>query len=244
MTTPSDALESRVWVVIPALNAAARLSPVVTGCLEQGYEGRTIVVDDGSSDGTADVARIAGARVVRHPHNRGKGEALRTGFELACSERAVAVVTLDADGQHLPSEIPGLIRTWKDSSADLVIGSRDHLFSEMVRRRRLANRFSARMISIFAGVRVSDSQSGFRLYSRRFIHGIDFESSGFAAESEMIVIGGRRGMAIEETPIRLGFVDGVSTSHYRPLLDTLRIAASVVAAAMRPVTPPGTPHAR
>jgi glycosyltransferase involved in cell wall biosynthesis len=233
-------------LVIPALNGGERLVRVIEGCLEldEGLRGRLIVVDDGSEDRTAALARDAGARVVRHPRNRGKGAALRTGFELALTRQIDAVVTLDADGQHLPSEIPKLVDRWRETGADLVIGSRAHLFEGMLPRRRLANRFSAWSISIMAGVRVHDSQSGFRLYSSRILHDVEFESSRFDAESEMIVIGVRKGFRIAETPIDLGFVEGTVTSHYRPLLDTLRIARTVVVSRARPVVRTAGPHAR
>lgn len=224
-----------IWVVIPALNAERELGGVLAGCFEQSFGERVIVVDDGSTDATASIARGHGVIVARHPRNRGKGEALRTGFEVALREGAVAVITMDSDGQHLATEAPKLLETWTATGADLVIGSRSHLFGDMVRRRRFANQFSAATVSWFAGCRVNDSQSGFRLYSREFMTRIDFQSAGFAAESEMVILAGRRGMTIRETPIRLGYVNGVSTSHYRPVLDSLRIAGSVVAASMRPI---------
>lgn len=228
---------ARLRIIIPALNAESQLPEVIRGCLELGpkWTTRVIVIDDGSADGTSRVATAAGARVVRHERNRGKGEALRTGFELSLRDRADAVVSMDADGQHVASEIPKLLETWRETGADLVIGSRAGLFDAMVGRRRLANQFSANAISMFAGVRVSDSQSGFRLYTRKFLTEIDYGSSGFAAESEMVVVAGRKGFKIVETPIRLGFVDGVATSHYRPVVDTLRIAGMVLVAGMRPI---------
>ncbi len=228
---------ARVSLVIPALNAERTLPGVIASCLEYDPDGRDaiIVVDDGSTDATSRLAREAGVRVVRHASNRGKGEALRTGFELALRDKADAVVTMDADGQHIASEIPRLLRAWEEHAADLVIGSRASLFEEMVGRRRIANRFSARSISMFAGVRVRDSQSGFRLYTRRFLTEVDYESHGFAAESEMVVVSGRKGLNIVETPILLGYVDGIGTSHYRPVMDTLRIAGRVIAAGARPV---------
>ncbi|MBW3671592.1 MAG: glycosyltransferase family 2 protein, partial [Acidobacteria bacterium] len=220
---------SRLRVVIPALNAEHQLPGVIAGCLDLGQKWKEliIVIDDGSSDETSRVARAAGVRVVRHERNMGKGEALRTGFELALRDRVDAVVTMDADGQHLASEIPKLLQEWKQSGADLVIGSRDHLFGDMVGRRRLANRFSARSISMFAGVRVRDSQSGFRLYTRRFLTEVDYESSGFAAESEMVVVSGRKGLAISETSIRLGFVDAPLEDQEREDLVNLAVNGEV-----------------
>jgi glycosyltransferase involved in cell wall biosynthesis len=222
----------KIAVLIPALDAAATIAPIVTEALR--HADLMIVVDDGSSDGTSEAARRAGALIVRHSHNRGKGSALKTGFARALQEGADAVVTLDADGQHLVADIPRFVETWKETGADLIIGSRQHLFSGMVRRRRLANRFSAWSISIASGVRLTDSQSGFRLYSGHMLGLLSGNAGGFDFESEIIVRAGRRGFRIIEIPVTLGFVDGVATSHYRPVLDTLRIAGRVIRTALRP----------
>lgn len=221
-------MSERVAVLIPALNAAESVAAVVTGARE--LVEHVVVVDDGSRDATGNAARAAGAVVLRHESNRGKGGALKTGFA-HCLERSFdAVITLDADAQHLPAEIPKFIDEWLTSRSDLIIGSRDHLFHGMLARRRAANRFSAAMISRFAGVRVEDSQSGFRLYSARLLREVEVRASGFDFESEIIVRAGRRGYLVRSIPIDLGFVNGISTSHYRPVRDTLKIAATVVRA--------------
>jgi glycosyltransferase involved in cell wall biosynthesis len=140
------------------------------------------------------------------------------------------VITLDADGQHLPSEIPRIIKAWEESGADLVIGGRAHLFDHMLPRRRLANRFSAWAIAKGSGTRVTDSQSGFRLYAARLLREIALRTDGFDMESEVIIRAGVRKMRIVVTPVDLGFIDGLSTSHYRPLGDTLRIAWTAIRA--------------
>ena len=212
-------------VCIPAFDAAETIGGVVGGVRAQGFE--VLVVDDGSSDGTAAEAERAGAKTLRHLRNRGKGAALRSGFQYATERDHPAVITLDADGQHLPSDIPKFLAAWRDSAADLIIGSRRHLFGGMVRRRRLANLFSARTISFAAGVRVDDPQSGFRLYGGQVLAQVRFKGDRFDAESEIIVLAGRLGLKLLEIPIGLGFVDGLSTSHYRPVVDTLRIAGRV-----------------
>jgi glycosyltransferase involved in cell wall biosynthesis len=165
--------------------------------------------------------------VLEHPHNLGKGAALRTGFRYALDKSFDAVITVDADGQHLPSEIPKFLRAWRETRADLIIGDRSHLFGGMLPRRRNANMFSAWAISKCAGRRVTDSQSGFRLYAASLLRDVAIEANGFAAESEVIVRAGRLGRRILSIPIELGFVNGISTSHYRPLLDTVRIAVTV-----------------
>ncbi len=213
-------------VIVPALDAESSIGEVVSESLR--FTSNLVVIDDGSTDRTAEKAQAAGAFVIRHPRNLGKGAALRTGFEHALNLGAGAVISLDADGQHVPREIPRFIEVWKESSADLIIGSRSHLFKGMLRRRRAANKFSARSISWAAQVAVSDSQSGFRLYSRKLLETVKTEGSGFDAESEVIVLAGRAGLKIESIPIELGFVNGISTSHYRPVADTLKIALTLV----------------
>lgn len=211
----------KVLALIPALNAERTLPKIVEETRRQVEP--VIVIDDGSSDRTGDVARAAGATVLRHEVNRGKGAALKTGFAWALENGYDGVITLDADGQHLPSEIPKFLA----ARGDLIIGGRDHLFQHMLPRRRNANRFSAWCISKCAGVRVPDSQSGFRFYSAELLRALQLRADGFDMESEVIVRAGRRGFRILTIPIDLGFVDGISTSHYKPLKDTLRIAWTV-----------------
>ena len=212
----------KLLAIIPALNAERTIGDVVRKAREQIQD--VIVIDDGCTDRTADVSRVEGATVLRHEVNRGKGASLKTGFAYAREHAYDAVITLDADGQHLPSEIPKILKAWEETGADLVIGGRAHLFDHMLPRRRMANRFSAWAIAKAAGTRVSDSQSGFRLYTGRLIREIKLRSDGFDMESEVIIRAGVRKMKIVVTPVDLGFIDGLSTSHYRPLGDTLRIA--------------------
>lgn len=213
---------SEIVVIIPALNAEPWLGEVVRGAAAHGYP--VIVIDDGSTDRTTEVARSGGAVVMRHDVNLGKGAALKTGFAEALAMGARAVITLDADGQHLPQQIPLFVDRWRSSPVDLVIGSRRHLFADMLPRRRNANTFSAWAISRAAGIRVADSQSGYRLYSERLLREVEIDGKGFDAESEVIVRAARRGFVVDFVPIELGFVNGISTSHYRAVADTLGIA--------------------
>jgi len=215
-------VSERILIVIPALDAGSSVGRVVEGCFE--HLSDVLVVNDGSTDDTHAAAERAGARVIDHEVNRGKGAALKTGFRAAIEEGFDAVLSLDADGQHLPREIPKFLEAFRETRADLIIGDRSHLWGGMVPRRRNANRFSAWSISRCAGVRVPDSQSGFRVYSADMLRSIPIRANGFAAESEVIVRAGRARRTIAFVSIDLGFVDGLSTSHYRPLLDTLRIA--------------------
>ena len=216
----------RVAAAIPAYDAAQSVGPVVLGIRAVMQD--VLVVDDGSTDGTARSARDAGAEVHVLPRNRGKGAALRAAFTILFGRGFDAVVTLDADGQHLPEEAPRLIGA--AGNADLVLGTRDHLFAEMGKVRRLSNRLSSRAISWAAGQPISDVQTGFRLYSQRLIEKTGFPEPGFEAESAVVVRAVRLGFRVTTTPVRLGVADGRSTSHYRPVIDSLRIAAAVLRA--------------
>lgn len=216
----------RIAAIIPALNAEHSVGDVVLGTGRQVE--LTIVVDDGSWDQTSQRARACGAHVSRHAINRGKGSALKTGFAHALLAGFDGVVTLDADGQHLPSEIPKLLRAREETGADLIIGGRAHHFDEMLPRRRLANKLSAWSIARASGTEVTDSQSGFRYYSAELLRNLPLRTEGFDLESEVIVRAGRGRYLIVTVPIELGFVDGLATSHYHPLQDTLQIAWTVL----------------
>lgn len=168
-----------------------------------------IVVDDGSADGTVRVAESAGARVVRQTPNQGKGAALRTGFRHALDEGADAVVTLDADGQHDPAEIPGLVAAFQTGRPELVIGCRD--FVAMPPLRRLANTLGSLVLRLALGVRIPDNQSGYRLVGRRVMEAMTSSAeSGFEFEVEMIAECLRRGWRIEWVPIRTIYAGGPS----------------------------------
>jgi glycosyltransferase involved in cell wall biosynthesis len=217
----------RVAAAIPAFQAAPFVGSVVRGTLAVLSD--VVVVDDGSDDETGERAREAGAEVVRIEPNLGKGNALRAAFGRLFGAGFDAVVTLDADGQHLPSEIPTLLAEYA-AGADLVLGTRDHLFAQMSRVRSASNRLSSRAISFAAGMRLSDIQTGFRVYSRRLFESVPFVGARFEAESAIVVRAARRGLIIRPVPVRMGTPDGRATSHYRPLVDSFRIAGAVIRA--------------
>ena len=220
-------------IAIPAYQAAPWLGPVVEGARSLCQD--VVVVDDGSEDATAAVAAEAGAEVLSVPVNKGKGNALRLAFDVLFGRGHAAVVTLDADGQHLPSEIPELLSTWQATGAGLVLGTRDHLFAEMSAVRRFANTASSRLISTLAGQTLMDIQTGFRLYTPELIRQTGFPEMRFEAESAVVVRALRRGLRVVTVPVELAQVDGRKTSHYRPLVDSLRIARAVLRARLEPL---------
>ncbi len=221
-------MSERTLVIIPAYNAAPSVGSIVRAC--RNVLDDVLVVDDGSVDRTAAEALDAGARVISHSANRGKGAALKTGFGFAMQRGYGAVITLDADGQHLPREIPKFLIARAETRADLIIGGRAHLFDQMLPRRRMANRFSAWSIARCSKTNVTDSQSGFRLYSSDLLLKVRLRTDGFDLESEVIVRAGCDGFKVITIPIELGFVDGLSTSHYKPVADSLRIFWTVTRA--------------
>ncbi|HVL54579.1 MAG TPA: glycosyltransferase family 2 protein [Vitreimonas sp.] len=200
-----------VAALIPAFNEASRIRTVVERAAEHLP---VVVVDDGSSDGTAVQAEAAGATILRQRPNRGKGAALRRGFRHALDEGADAVVTLDADGQHDPSEIPRFLDALAAQPApDLVIGRRN--FRTMPPSRRLANEVGRRAFSWAVGHDVPDNQSGYRLVSRRLMETmLTSTESGFEFEVEMITAALRRGWPVTWVPIRTIYGP---PSHIRPL---------------------------
>ena len=220
-------IDVNVPVAIPAYQAAPTIAKVVRECFD--HCTHVLVIDDGSTDETAAEAERAGAEVLRQPRNGGKGTALRSAFRALFSRGADRVITLDADGQHLPSELPRLFDPTL-RGADLVIGSRRHLFDEMSPVRRASNRLSSQLISAVAGTQLGDVQSGFRLYTRRLIEHTGFDEYRFDAESAVVVRAVRMGFRVVTVPVELGFADGRVTSHYRPVVDSLRIARAVTRA--------------
>lgn len=207
--------------MIPAYNEEGRIEPVIRGANQYLP---VLVVDDGSRDCTAVVAETAGAMVLSLTPNQGKGAALRAGFRKALEEGFEAVVTLDADGQHDPEEIPGFLQVYDEQQADLIIGNRD--FKDMPPIRRLANTLGATTFSWAIGQPVPDNQSGYRLLSRRLMMALDEGTEpGFEFELEMIVICVRNGFVMVWVPIRTIYAG--ESSHIDPvhhLTNFLRVA--------------------
>jgi glycosyltransferase involved in cell wall biosynthesis len=210
-------------ILIPCYEGARTIGDVV---LRAKAHGPVLVVDDGSTDGSGNLAEQAGATVLRHPVNRGKGAALATGFAFACRAYADAVVTLDADGQHDPDEIPKLLEAHRAEPRALIIGVRSFAAEDMPRRSRIGNRISTWWISKFAGRRHSDTQSGFRLYPAPLI-ALPLRSQRFETETELVLRAAKERLPLVEVPVKTIYAVEQST-HFRDFRDTLRVIRLVL----------------
>jgi glycosyltransferase involved in cell wall biosynthesis len=204
-----------VLAVIPAYQAAHLVGEVVRGVRRHLP---VLVVDDGSTDDTSGAAASAGAEVVRQEPNQGKGAALKTAFRLALERRFEAVLTLDADGQHDPAEIPAFLEAWRGGRPDLVVGARD--FGDMPASRRIANTVGRWALSRAVGRDIPDNQSGYRLLSRRLVaRTLESAEGGFEFEVDMVLICLREDWPIEWVPIRTIYED--QGSHIHPVQHVL-----------------------
>lgn len=214
----------KIIAVIPCLDEEQFIGDVVDKALK--HADKVIVVDDGSTDGTADVARGAGAEVISHKKRLGAGAATRTGFEAAIKMGADIVVTLDGDGQHNPAEIPLLVHPVLQKKADLVIGSR---FIERTMNipfyRRLGIDIITWMYNLGSKVKVTDAQSGFRAHSRKLLESVTITHDDFSFSIEVLVQAREKGFNFEEVPISCLYHDRGSTSN--PILHGLSVAFSI-----------------
>jgi len=177
----TKAKDSRILVLIPAWNEAKHISSLVEAAAEYSP---VLVVDDGSCDETAALSEQSGAYVISHGRNRGKGCALRTGFEWAVVRGYDAVITLDGDGQHDPGEIPKFISAYWSNGTDLTVGRRD--FGRIPFPRNLTNWLGSRLLSLALGRPVLDASCGYRLYTRRLLGNIDLRAERFDIEAEAL----------------------------------------------------------
>ncbi len=223
-------------VLVPALNAADTVEAVVRDLRrELGDAVPIFVVDDGSSDGTADVASGAGATVIRHPKNLGKGAAIRTGLRAARERGCDVAVTVDADGQHPAAQAARLLECCPDPDA-LVLGTRDLENSGAPRGNLIGNRASNFFVSLFNGRRFSDTQCGLRRYPIEATLSVRTKDQRFGFEAEIIFAARRAGIAVVETPVTVLYPPKHRhTTRYRAIQDTLHIIARIAVTAFYPV---------
>ena len=210
--------------VIPARNAASTIGSVVSALRAVLPGGEVVVVDDGSADETGEEARAAGAVVVRHDQNQGKGAALQTGFDEAVRREADRVLALDADGQHDPTYAQALLAGL--DGADVVIGSRERDRTGMPWLRRATNDVTTWWVSHLAGQRIPDSQSGYRAIRADVLRAVRPKSRRFEYESEFLIEAARKGFRIGE--VHVPTIYNAPGSHIDPFVDTLRFIRLVL----------------
>ena len=212
---------NKICILIPAYNAEETLGSVLKKVEPLKID--TIVVDDGSSDGTKRVSSEMRVHLLRHPFNLGKGAALRTGFQYILQRDFQLVITLDADGQHNPSEIPFLLGIFQSVKPDILIASRAAEFGKMTFLRRFWNRLGVKAVARLCHSDITDSQSGFRLIRTIVLKEVDLSTSRFETELELLVKACKKGFSVLSIPINTQKVDGTSSTHFRPVVDTWRV---------------------
>lgn len=212
-------MSSRCIALIPAYNEAARVGDVVA--VARRHVDEVVVVDDGSTDETIAVAERAGATVLQHPQNRGKGAAIATALDYFGRSNAEMAILLDADGQHDPSEIKKFVEAANREQAEIVVGTRMGDVRRMPRLRLWTNQFTSRVTSKLAGQKIPDSQCGFRLLRRAVLKDLKLSTERFETETEMLIQAGRAGHKIASVPVRTIY-EPDRASRIHPWRDTVR----------------------
>ena len=216
----------RTIAAIPAFNEEKTIAKMVL--LAQKYVDKVVVCDDGSSDMTADIAKVSGALVVCHNSNEGKGAALKSLFDKARELNADVVVTLDGDDQHDPKEIPEFIQLITKDEADIVVGSR---FLENNMDMPLYRRFGSKILNGLVNSvnkqKITDTQSGFRAYGRKAIERMDISTTGIGVDSEILIDAVNCNMRIKEIPIGCRY-KGVDGSTYHPVRHSMRVTRTIL----------------
>lgn len=221
-----------VAVLIPALNCGATIGAVVSGARR--YVTDVVVVSDGSTDTTVREATAAGATVIGHDHQRGKGAALRTGMQALAARGVERVLTMDGDGQHLAEEIPVLLEASAVAPMALIIGTRHLECVGAAPISQFGNRFANRWVEIACGRRLPDTQSGFRVYPLRATLQLGVRARHFGFETEVLIRAVRAGIPLQSVAVRVYYppIDE-RRSHYRKFVDTVRIIGVVVGLILR-----------
>jgi glycosyltransferase involved in cell wall biosynthesis len=208
-----------ICALIAAFNEEVHVFQVVTDTAR--LVSHVVVVDDGSTDATAARATEAGAIVLRHDRNRGKGRAIQTGLAYVLARQYSHVLLLDADLQHDPAEIPKLIEQAERGIGDFVLGEREFTKDAMPAARFYSNVIGSRILSMFVGAKVADSQSGFRLIRADLLRKVALTGSGYEIETEMLIKLARAGATVERVTVRRLQYEG-ARSKIRPFRDTFR----------------------
>jgi glycosyltransferase involved in cell wall biosynthesis len=213
-----------ITAIIPAFNEEVSIGSVVLTTKK--HVDRIIVIDDGSIDKTAEIAQSAGAEVIKHARNMGKGDALKTGFLAVGQNGTGVIITIDADGQHNPDEIPKMVAPILAKEADMVIGSRYLNGNNIPLYRRFGQKILDRITNINSGIHVTDTQSGFRSFSTNTISAFRFKSNGFSIESEMLSDAETAGLKVKEVDIGVRYDVDCSTEN--PIYHGLKVLINIL----------------
>ena len=204
-----------ICLLLPAYNESKTIGQIIQESSE--FINDIIVIDDGSSDETAEIAGACRAVCLKNPTNCGKGNALRKGFAYALARGYELVFTMDSDGQHQPADIPRFLEHFDNTQPDILIGARDtqDLQTSMPLHRRVNNRLISYVGSKLCGQYVPDFQSGYRLIRAEVLRQVHLETERYETESELLIKAGRLGFRIESLPIQTRYGDEIS--HIKPL---------------------------
>ena len=211
---------------IPAFNEEKTIADIVKRTAM--HVDKVLVYDDGSKDNTSTEAKNAGAEVIRHEKNQGKGVALKALFQKAKDLQADIMVILDGDGQFLPEEIPKLVSPILNENIDVVNGYRFEDEKDMPKYRKMGNRFLDKMTNLAAELPFRDTQSGFRAYSKKAIETIHFSTKGFGVDSEILIDASRKGLKISEQKISVIYNTGGKTSTKNPVSHGSDVLGSLI----------------
>jgi len=213
---------NRYCIIIPTYNNCRTVADVARRALEVCPD--VIVVNDGSTDNTAEMLYGMDVKIITHDRNYGKGQALKTGLRFAGRSGFTHAVTIDADGQHFPEDIPVLISESDNYPNDIIVGCRNLTSQNMPRQNTFANRFSNFWFRLQTAQKLDDTQSGFRIYPLNSVHGLRFVTSRYEAELELMVYAAWHGVRVRGVPVRVLYQpEGERVSHFRPFWDFFRI---------------------
>jgi len=211
---------------LPAYNEENKISDIVKETSK--FVDKVIVCDDGSTDQTKEIAKKAGALVVTHESNKGKGAAMRTLFEYSKKLNGDVVITMDSDGQFLPEEIPNLVNCLIENDADIVTGYRFADEKDMPAYRKFGNKILDKVTNLASEIPVRDTQSGFRAYSKKAINSIMFNADGYGADSEILINASKKGLKILEEPVTVIYNTQGTTSKKNPVSHSASVVATIV----------------
>lgn len=215
----------KVCVVIPAYNEAKTIGDILAALKEKGFD--ILVIDDGSTDNTGEIAANLGVMLIRHKENIGKGASMKEGTDFILKNtNCDAIITMDGDGQHKVGDIDNFIKMSEKEGSDIIVGNRMGYTKNMPFARLATNVFTSFLISGICKQKIPDTQCGFRLIKRKVIEAVDLVSTNYDTESEILIDAAQRGFKISSIPIKTIYKGERSDIH--PVKDTIRFFALVI----------------